>query len=138
MMDWVETRTELTPCLKCGAKLDMAISTRGYRPEPPRLDELGRERVCVTICIKCGHIMAYDDKLELRNLTETEMKELELDSHFQQTRSAWRAMEEERKGRETLTLSNKPGGKSDTSRGIRYRDYHHQWHHPRSARPKDQ
>lgn len=50
-------------CLSCGIENDVATSVDGdCSPEPGD----------VTVCFYCGHIMAYDDDLKLRELTREE------------------------------------------------------------------
>jgi len=52
-------------CPNCHKYLDAAtcISSQGAAPEP---DD-------ITICAYCGHLMAFDDTLRLRQLTSTEI-----------------------------------------------------------------
>jgi len=52
------------PCLNCDAQLDAASSIdHSNKPKPGN----------VTICIRCGHLMAFDKKLRFRALTDEEM-----------------------------------------------------------------
>lgn len=54
-------------CLSCGKKLDGCTSVAcDAMPSPGD----------VTICITCGHIMAFGDDLTLRELTDAEMYEI--------------------------------------------------------------
>ena len=57
-------RTKPNRCLNCSHLLDAATAViGGRRPQPSD----------VTICISCGHIMAFDYDLSLRRLTDEEM-----------------------------------------------------------------
>jgi hypothetical protein len=52
------------PCPNCGKTLDAAGSfAEGITPDPGDL----------TICLYCGHFMAFDDDLSFRELTPEEM-----------------------------------------------------------------
>lgn len=55
-------------CLSCGTHLDACsgIETGGGAPSPGD----------ITICLYCGHLMAFNDELGLRNLTEDEAHEI--------------------------------------------------------------
>jgi len=56
----------VSSCTNCGTILDAATSV-GDHGIPSEGD--------VTICIKCGHIMAFDSDLALRDLTGEEIVE---------------------------------------------------------------
>jgi hypothetical protein len=58
-----ETRLEGSPCLSCGKMMDCATNFDGQE-----VFEGG-----IAICLVCGHIMAYDAQLKLRELTDDEM-----------------------------------------------------------------
>jgi hypothetical protein len=52
------------PCINCGKELDMAMSIlHSKKPKPGD----------ITICLTCGHIMAFGEQLKFRNLTNEEM-----------------------------------------------------------------
>lgn len=53
-------------CLDCGVELDMAASVGEDDTPSPSPDDF-------TVCIRCGHLMAYDQNLCLRNLTDEEI-----------------------------------------------------------------
>ena len=53
-----------SPCLHCGALTDTAFSVGGDNAPSPG---------AITLCIECGHIMAFADDLTLRNLTSEEI-----------------------------------------------------------------
>lgn len=55
-------------CLSCGARANMAVGMFGddSTPEPNQK----------TMCVQCGYPMAFDDNLQLRELTSEEMKEI--------------------------------------------------------------
>lgn len=54
-------------CLSCGKMLDAALAVGGKRA--PREND-------ITVCIHCGHIMAFNDKVRYRELTKEEKAEL--------------------------------------------------------------
>jgi hypothetical protein len=58
-------------CLNCGTLLDGAACVEEGEPREhrPKADD-------ITVCIKCGHVMAYADEGALRELTEAEMCEI--------------------------------------------------------------
>lgn len=59
MMPW--------PCLNCGESLD------GVTP----INDTGNAAPgCITVCLYCGHIMAFDDNLMFRELTDEEVIEV--------------------------------------------------------------
>lgn len=57
-------RLPISHCLNCDAPLDGATGV-GADAQPNPGD--------ATVCIYCGHIMAYDSQLNLRELTEDEI-----------------------------------------------------------------
>ena len=59
------TRTRRTRCLNCGSVIDAALHV-DLMPVKPRSGD-------VTICMECGHIMAFDGDLGMRPLTDAEM-----------------------------------------------------------------
>jgi hypothetical protein len=60
-------RVPKSACLDCGKQMDGATGV-DYRggPQPGH----------ITICIGCGHIMAFAEDMRLRKLTDTEMIEI--------------------------------------------------------------
>jgi len=64
-----DRRVPLSACTDCGHQMDAANCVSE--------DEHGRDHKpgpgAITICIRCGHIMAYTDSLTLRDLTNDEM-----------------------------------------------------------------
>lgn len=53
-------------CLACGYVCDaVTCATRGNDVIP--------DEGCLTICLRCGHLMAFDAELQLRDLTDEEM-----------------------------------------------------------------
>lgn len=54
-------------CINCNAELSGAACVAG--DAYPRSGD-------ITICIYCGHLMAYADDLSLRNLTSNEIHEI--------------------------------------------------------------
>jgi hypothetical protein len=63
--NFVTSRTPTNACLDCGGQSDAATSLEhGKKPSPG----------AITICIRCSHIMAYDNRLRLRELNDEEMR----------------------------------------------------------------
>lgn len=61
------TRLSPSTCPSCGKPNDSATSVGGdHKPESGDF----------TVCLECGHIMAYDDELKLRELTKDEQIEV--------------------------------------------------------------
>ncbi len=58
-----ETRLKPSLCLSCGKLLD---ASTGVDHNKPRAD-------MITICLYCGHLMAFTDDLSMRELTGEEM-----------------------------------------------------------------
>lgn len=58
-------RMQLHKCLKCGETCDSATPIN--RQEYPYAGD-------ITICLYCGHMMAFNDDLSIRNLTEEEAR----------------------------------------------------------------
>ena len=59
-----DTEVPATACLACNAIMDRAMSLKkGTRPKPND----------ITLCIECGHIMAFTSDLRMRALTDDEM-----------------------------------------------------------------
>ena len=58
-------------CLSCGKHLDACsgVETGGRTPSPGD----------ITICLYCGHLMAFSDTLGLRDLTDAEIHDTALD-----------------------------------------------------------
>jgi len=68
-------------CLACGNVLDRASEIKQdvateLEGNPPTPDEY-------TICFNCGHIMAFDEELHFRELTEKEIFEVASNSEIQ-------------------------------------------------------
>lgn len=60
-------------CISCGKTLDAASCLEdGSRPKPGD----------ITVCFYCGQVMAFDNDLGLRHLTEPESKEVENDERI--------------------------------------------------------
>ena len=68
MIDAITARTQPSPCTNCGAINDAATSVDldGVNPSPGDF----------ALCIDCGHIMAYDEQMQLRNLTDADVIEI--------------------------------------------------------------
>lgn len=62
MLD-VDHRMPKCACLECGYEADMSSSLDNGPPRPGD----------VTICIKCGHLMAFADDLTFRPLSDSEI-----------------------------------------------------------------
>lgn len=57
-------RVPMSACLGCGKRMDGATGVdHANAPEPGHF----------TICIGCGHLMAFDGDMRLRSLTDEEM-----------------------------------------------------------------
>jgi hypothetical protein len=54
-------------CLYCGKELDMAAGIN---------TEDGPGTGDITVCLTCGHLMAFGEDLALRKLTDTEIVEI--------------------------------------------------------------
>jgi len=61
------SRVKLSQCLDCGAPNDSAAAV-GCEAKPQPGD--------ITICLRCGHLMAFGDDLALRQLTDAEVIEI--------------------------------------------------------------
>ena len=57
------TRTPASACSSCGTFNDAATSVDGDKKP---------DAGSITVCLWCGHIMAYDADLKLRELTDKE------------------------------------------------------------------
>jgi hypothetical protein len=66
MAELKETRLPLSHCLSCGRELDAATSLHGATPNSGD----------ITVCMKCGHVMAFADDLTVRALTDAEMYDI--------------------------------------------------------------
>jgi Zn ribbon nucleic-acid-binding protein len=58
-----DTKLPMDHCLSCGHAMELASSLENQMPSEG----------ATTICIKCGHIMAFDAQLKFRELTDAEM-----------------------------------------------------------------
>lgn len=65
------TVTPETPCPYCGHKLNRAFRTDG-RPIAPKARH-------VTLCIECEMVLQFDDSLNLRKVSATELRGLDKD-----------------------------------------------------------
>lgn len=63
-------KIKLSSCIMCEKPLD-AASGVGQTVKPRSGD--------ITICVYCGHLMAFSDDLSLRNLNDTEIMETSAD-----------------------------------------------------------
>lgn len=63
-----DTRLPESKCTACGYLTDTATC--------PSDDNAVPEEGAITVCIRCGHMMAYDAELRLRDLTDEEMHEV--------------------------------------------------------------
>ena len=60
-------RVPMSECLGCGKRMDGATGVdHRSRPQPGN----------ITVCIGCGHIMAFADDMRMRNLTDEEMHDI--------------------------------------------------------------
>lgn len=80
------TRHKASPCLSCGAVLDAATGI-GNKAKP--------RAGAITLCVKCGHLMAYAWDLSLRALTDKEIVDIAGDERvlaIQRARAAYIAV----------------------------------------------
>jgi hypothetical protein len=69
----VSRKVQASRCKACGYRTDAATSVGSdAKPKPGDF----------TVCIRCGHVMAFDDKLKLRNLTSEEMNTIAGDARL--------------------------------------------------------
>jgi hypothetical protein len=61
-------RTKSNTCLGCGKLTDAATVVGEEGKIKPKPDD-------VTVCLYCGHLMAFDQELRFRALTDNEIKE---------------------------------------------------------------
>jgi hypothetical protein len=61
-------RTPPATCLQCKA-VNTAAASVGEKSETPVPGS-------IVICSECGHIMAFDDNMQMRELTEKEMLDI--------------------------------------------------------------
>jgi hypothetical protein len=61
------TRHKASPCLSCGAIMDAATGI-GNKAKP--------HAGAITLCVKCGHLMAYTWDMSLRELTDEEIVDI--------------------------------------------------------------
>ena len=73
-------------CLKCGNKLNRA-SGLGHDEQP----EPGN----ISICVRCGNIAAFDDNLQVRPLTDEELKITNAQDEIMRMQSLIRGFNEE-------------------------------------------
>ena len=71
-------------CTACGCKLDGAAAIGQEGSVKPTAGD-------VTVCMECGHIMAYADSRTLRNLTDDEIKDVAGDPNILAIQRARRA-----------------------------------------------
>lgn len=72
-----------SPCTNCGEMLDAASAVKEVGRWPHnnrrRFKMRDNERPtpgCPSVCIRCGHLMAFDNELRLRELTPAEQIEI--------------------------------------------------------------
>jgi hypothetical protein len=61
-------RTPKSRCTACGETLDGAAAVAAIA------DDAAPSPGDITVCVPCGHLMAFDDALKLRELTDDEMR----------------------------------------------------------------
>jgi hypothetical protein len=67
-------KTPESKCLNCGKVMDRASNPDGDHGPP--------EEGCLTLCIRCGAVMAFDRNLGLRGLTDQEIDEITSDPDY--------------------------------------------------------
>jgi hypothetical protein len=70
----LDTRLSPSVCLDCGKVLDMAAAVVESAAQRPRVHK--PRPGDVTVCWRCGHVMAFDNELQLRNLTAQEIVQI--------------------------------------------------------------
>jgi hypothetical protein len=80
-------RMPATACLNCGQTLDGSTAV-GEDAAPAPGD--------ITICIHCGHLMAFDHNLHFRELSDEEVREMAGDGRLLAVQRARRALERHR------------------------------------------
>ncbi len=80
-------------CLKCHTMLS---GSSGIVTEDDVRDVIAPSAGDITICIKCQHVMAFDERLRLRELSEMEMAQALADPRIQATLYAMREAERKR------------------------------------------
>jgi hypothetical protein len=75
-------------CLQCGLELTGAAGV--VHPLEPGVPTPSPGDF--SVCIACGHIATFDDRLSLRELTQQELLSLDNDTRIQLIRNAHRAM----------------------------------------------
>ena len=61
--------TSVNPCLCCGKECDTATCVGQEGEVRPSSGD-------ITVCLYCGYIMAFDDNLAVRELTQDEMRDI--------------------------------------------------------------
>jgi hypothetical protein len=65
-------RVPASHCSSCGAKLTGVSRVRDQdEPEGPQ-----GEPGAISMCLYCGHLMAFDERLQLRELNDEEIKDI--------------------------------------------------------------
>jgi hypothetical protein len=75
-------RTKETLCINCGAALDAATGTEAGQDAPTPGS--------ITICLYCGHLMAFADDLSFRPLSDAEIAEVAGDKRIIEVQKARR------------------------------------------------
>lgn len=83
----MSTRVPISPCLECGEPNDAATNPFGGRG--PRPNDF-------TICMYCGHVMAFAEDLTMRALTKKERREVERDPRVKKIQMARGAFDRRR------------------------------------------
>jgi len=93
-------------CLSCGYSLDGAAALKegGPREHRPGAGD-------ITVCIKCGHIMAYADEGSFRELTDQEVRNVAGDERLLLIQRLRRMHEQRAK---TLSRRMPPGDQTDS------------------------
>lgn len=78
-------------CTNCGKGVDTSLT------DP---DKRGPQGGDITICFYCHHLMAYNNDLTVRNLTDEEMLNIAGDERLVRTVNMLRAFDKRRKGKD--------------------------------------
>lgn len=71
-------KLQMQACLACGHKMNLhaQVAESGDKDAQPEPDD-------ITLCIRCGCVMAYDDELHFRHLTPEEHDVIRQDERVQ-------------------------------------------------------
>ena len=80
-------------CLNCGLELTGAAGVVDHMEAGVVIPSPGD----FTVCIGCGHVMAFDERLNLRELSDSEMRSMDSDDRIMLLKAAQRRLERDQK-----------------------------------------